>query len=815
MNNWFKRNSTHFLVGILFIAICLVYFNPVFSGKTLGQNDVTRAQSTQTEINAYKAKGTTILWTNQIHGGMPAFQIWAPYTDNITTWVVKLINYVLPNPIGTVLILLLGTYLLFCVLRLDPWLAATGAIAFTFSSYNLILVAAGHANQLFAIAFFAPVLAGVLLLFRKRYIPGMALTAFFLAMEIKANHIQMTYYLLLAILILVGIELYHAVKNKLSGDFFKAMAYASFAILIAVAVNASTLWSTYEYAKETIRGHSNLTQDPKEPTNGLARDYAYEWSQGVEECITFIIPDAYGGSTRGSINKDSNVIKALTGMGASADQAAYISESKAPLYWGEKPFTEGSFYFGAVICFLFVFGLFIVKTRMKWWLVGVIVLTLLLSFGKNWPYVSDLFFDYFPLYNKFRAVESILAVAGLCFPILALLALKEIVVNPDKIELLNKAKFAFYITGGITLIIAVTPGLLLSFRSENHPAFINQLTQTLKIDLPTANLIGSALIADRTSAAQSDAIRSFFFITLSFLLVWAFIKNKINIQILSFGFLFLVLIDLWGVDKRYLNNESFTAKQDNLPPQPRDVDLLILRDKDPDYKVLDLTKSITSDASTPYFHKSIGGYSAVRLKRFDELIESQFSKTINVPVLSMLNTKYIITSDEKTQALAVQQNPEACGHAWLVNKVKYVDNADQEMDALTAFSPKDLVIVDQKYKSLIHQQQDTGKVNGKIELISYSPDQLIYQSNTQVANIAVFSEIYYKNGWKMLIDGNEKPYFRANYLLRAAEIPAGKHQIEFIFHPVSYYAGEKISLAGSILLVLVLGGAVYTEKRKS
>ncbi|RZK65889.1 MAG: hypothetical protein EOO85_27620, partial [Pedobacter sp.] len=361
-----------FLIGAVFMAICFVYFNPSFLGKSLGQNDVTRAQSTQTEINDYKQKGETILWTNQIHAGMPTFQIWAPYPNNVTTWIVNAINYTFPKPSGTVLLLLFGIYLLFSVLKLKPWLAGVGAVAFTFSSYNIILMAAGHANQVFAIAFFGPVIAGIILIFRKEYLLGTALTALFIALEIRANHIQMTYYLMLALLMFVVFEAYHALKIKDTKSFFKSIGCAIFATLLAVTVNASSLWSTYEYGKETIRGKSNLTHQNTEPDTGLPKDYAYQWSQGVKECLTFLIPNAYGGSSRGHANAESNVARTLISLGAEKDQAANVSGSLS-LYWGSKPFTEGPFYFGASVCFLFILGLLIVEGRMKWWLLAVIV----------------------------------------------------------------------------------------------------------------------------------------------------------------------------------------------------------------------------------------------------------------------------------------------------------------------------------------------------------------------------------------------------------------------------------------------------------
>jgi len=822
MNNWFKRNSIHFIIAAIFLVICFMYFTPAFQGKTLGQIDVTGAQSTQKEINDYRARDTTILWTNQIFSGMPAFQIWAPYPDNIATHIVSALKAVFPNPIDTVLIFLFGSYFLFLVLKLNPWLAAAGSLAFTFSSYNIILLVAGHSNQAYAIAFFAPLLASIILTLRGKYLTGGALTALFLAMEIRANHVQMTYYLLLALLILLGIELYHAIKSKTTAAFLKSLTYLGGATLLALMINASLLWSTYEYGKDTIRGKSNLTQHTTAPSDGLPKDYAYQWSQGVAECLTFLVPDAYGGGTGAGtpmLDQNSETVKTMTSKGIPEDQALNIAQQIAggqqglTLYWGNKPSTSGPFYFGAVICFLFIFGLLIVKSRIKWWLLATVILTLLLSFGGNWPYVSDIFFNYFPLYNKFRAVESIIAVTSLCFPILALLAIKEVLEEADKKIIFKKLKIAFYITGGLVLLLIILPEILLSFRAQDQVAGISTLAQELKGDTSFATSIANALVNDRISLERADAIRSFIFIALAFGLLWAFIKQKINVTIFSLVFLVLVLIDLWQVDKRYLKDESFADKQETTQPKPREVDQFIERDPDRDYRVFDLTQSPKYDLTTPFFHKSIGGYSAARLKRYDELLDNQFSKSLNRDVLDMLNTKYIINADPKSQSLSMQRNQTACGNAWFVKSVKYAKNADEEMQAITAFSPKDEAIVDQRYKSLVGTK-DNYDPNSSIKLVKYSPDDMVYQSGSTTPSIAVFSEIYYDRGWKMYIDGTEQPYFRADYVLRAAQIPIGNHKIEFIFHPASYYTGEKISLAGSFLLIVALAGAVYMETRK-
>jgi hypothetical protein len=823
MGNWFKRNGTHFAIIGIFIAICFFYFTPVFQGKTLLQGDVIQAQSMQKEIMDVKEQtGKAPLWTNAMFGGMPAYQIWVPYPSNITTYVVSGLKAAFPNPLDTVLLYLLGAYLFFSVLRLNPYLAAAGALAFAFSSYNFIYIAAGHANQAYAIAFFLPILAGIILTLRGRYFIGGALTALFIAMEIRSNHIQMTYYLLIALLILIGIELYHALKSKQTKPFLKSLAYLAVATLLAMAVNAALLWTTYEYGQESIRGKGNLTKNTESPSNGLGKEYAYQWSQGIGECFTFLIPNAYGGGTGTErLDASSETVKAFTSKGLAEDQAITYAQQIGGIpgfatYWGDKPGTAGPWYFGAVVCFLFIFGLLVVKNRIKWWLLAATLLSILLSFGRHMPWLSDLFFNYFPLYNKFRAVESILVIASMCFPILAYLAVQETIVNPNKDDLFKKLKLAFYITGGLTLLMIVLPDLLLSFKAPDIQNGIAYLTQALRGDSALANSLANAIVHDRIAIERADAIRSFIFVAIAFGLLWAFIKGKINVTIVSLAFAVITLIDMWGVDKRYLKDENFVDKSVTEHPfKEREVDTFILKDKDPDFRVFDASlQEPFHDASTSYFHKTVGGFHSARLKRFDELVENQFTKSTNQDVLDMLNTKYIITANPKTQSVGMQVNATACGHAWFVKSVRYVNNADQEMQVISSFSPKDEAIVDKKFRGLIDEKQTSVDPSASITLTSYNPDHLVYQSGSTATMVAVFSEIYYDKGWKMLIDGVEKPYFRTDYILRAAQIPVGNHKIEFIFHPASYYTGEGISLAGSILLVLALGGAAYTETRK-
>ncbi|MBC8986230.1 hypothetical protein H9X96_10635 [Pedobacter sp. N36a] len=822
MNNWLKANGIHLAIIGFFVIICFVYFSPVMQGKAPAQSDVIQAKATAKEIMDYKAKdGKGPLWTNQMFGGMPAYQIWVQHPMNVGTYVISTIKAVFPDPVDAVLLYLVGAYLLFCVLRVNPWLAAVGAIAFAFTSYNFIIIAAGHSNKALAIAFIAPIIAGVILSLRGKYWLGGSLTALFLALEIRANHIQMTYYLMIALLIFIGIEVYHAVKEKKLAAFGKSMTCLGLALLVSLMVNAGKLWTTYEYGLESNRGKSNLTTDKSEEKNGLSKEYAYGWSQGVGESLTFLIPNLYGGATSIDeiVKPESHTYKALQAVtGGDPTQAIQQLAGQIGLqqYWGEKPGTSGPYYFGAIICFLFVFGLLIVRSRLKWWIVGTTVLFMFLSFGKNAPFVSDLFFEYFPMYNKFRAVESILALVGLMVPILAVLAIREAQEGSyDQKTLTNKLTIAAGITGGLSLLVAVMPTAFFSFTSSMHPQMLQALTQMLDNNSGVAQSITNALISDRADIARADALRSLVFIAIGYALVWAFINKKLNAQTAIIILGVATLIDLWQVDRRYLNNSNFASKSDLTNHfQPRDVDTFIMSDKDPNYRVLDLSISTFSDASTSQFHKTIGGYHAAKLKRYQELIDSQLSKSVNQDVLDMLNTKYIITQDPKNGSYKMQRNPTAAGNAWIVQNVQFAKDADEEMKAISSFDPKKEAIVDVQYKHLIDTKRLGADPSALIKLDSYHPDHLVYSYSAPRDVIAVFSEIYYDKGWNMYVDGVKKPYFRADYVLRAAQLEAGNHKVEFKFEPVSYYTGENISLVGSILLIAGLGFALYSENKK-
>jgi len=814
MKNWFTRNAIHFYVFGIFIAITYLYFSPAWQGKSLIQGDVLRAEAMSREIMEVKARdGNAPLWTNAMFGGMPAYQIWAPYSKNIGSHVIAFFKSVFPNPIDTILFYLIGAYLLFSVLRIKPWLAALGAIAITFSSYNFIYIEAGHANKASAIAFFAPVLAGILLTLRGKYLWGAALTALFLALEIRVNHVQMTYYLFISMLILIGIEFYHAYLAKKLAEFGKSIAFLLGACVIALAVNAGSLWTTYEYSQASIRGKSNITTAGKTAdAKGLDREYAYQWSQGVSENLTFLIPNAFGGGSGNGLDETSATANILIKQGVPAQQAAGFA-SQLPTYWGEKPFTSGPWYFGAGVIFLFVLGLFIVRSRLKWWILGATLLSLFLSFGKNFPLISDLFFNYFPLYNKFRAVESNLVIAAFLIPILAVLAVQEILEQRERIDKLGKKlMYSVAIVGGISLLIALVPSLFLDFKTQNHQEFVQQLGQQIQ-DNNFAQSIGNALVEDRTDMAQKDALRSLFFVLLTGGVLWLAIKKKVKPVMAVILLALLTLIDLWNVDRRYLNKDNFV--EDHLRAQqhkPREVDQLIMRDKALDYRVLDLTSNPFTNASTSYFHNSIGGYHAAKLMRYQELIERQLTNAINEDVLDMLNTRYTITSDNK-DSQHVERRNTAAGNAWIVNRVTYVKNAEEEMAAINSFNPKDVAIINDEFKSLIAEKGLGTSENASIQLTKYRPDELIYEYSAPQDVIAVFSEIWYDKGWNAYVDGQKIPHFRADYVLRAAQLPAGNHTVEFKFEPQSYLIGENISLGASILLVLLFGFAIWKEQK--
>lgn len=817
MKDRFSKILPHVYAVLAFLVLSFIYFSPVFQGKELAQSDNIQMKGMSSEIMKYKElEGEGPLWTNAMFSGMPAFQIWAEYPSNIASHFIRFWNGLFPNPVHTIMLYLLGAYLLFCTMRMKPLLAAVGAVAFAFVSYNFIILDAGHSTKAIAVAYFAPIIAGILLALRGRYLMGAAMTALFLALEIRANHLQMTYYLMLVVLVFMAVQLVFAVREKKLAGFLKSSGVLLAAVALAVGVNFGSLWVNYEYAKETIRGKSELTREVTgaESTGGLDKEYAYAWSQGIGESITFLIPNAYGAASWYPVGKDSELYETLVRNNVPPGQAEQIADQPAAAqyntYWGDKTFTSGPYYFGVITLFLFILGLVVVKGPLKWGLALATLLVLLLSYGRHMQWFSDLFFDYFPLYNKFRAVESILMVAGLTVPLLALITLKQLLDGQnDKKELEKNLKYTFYALGGLLIVLLAVPGVFFGFSS---PFDAQRLAQ-----IPIADQLQSALAADRKSLFRMDALRSLVFIAIAAGLIWGLIRGKLKTQTAVLLLGLAILADLWTVNKRFLNDENFVAEsrtEQFFPMRPADQQIL----QDTTYfRVFDRAdpNGMFTSAYASYYHKSIGGYHAAKLHRYQELIDHQIAKG-NMNVINMLNTKYFIVPDSASRQAVAIRNQGALGNAWFVNGVQFVANADEEIRALNVAIPRTTAVIDERFRELVDVSKIIGidSADASIRLTGYHPEKLTYEYESGSERIAVFSEIYYDKGWKAYVDGKEHPYFRADYVLRAMQLPAGKHTVEFRFHPVAYYAGEKVSLVSSILLVLLLGGGIYWENRQ-
>ncbi len=803
--SFIQKNQFIILAIAIFLALNFIYFSPVLEGKTIQQDDVENIKDGFSEIREYKKEtGRYALWSNAMFSGMPTYLMWLGYPANVAGHILDAYSRILPNPIGTVFLYLIGFFILLRSMGMNVWLSIMGSIAFAFSSYNFIIISAGHTNKAIVIGLFAPTIAGVLMAYRGKYLAGGVITALALAMQIRANHYQMSYYLALAILIYVIVELVYSLKDKTISNYIKASIAMIAAVIIAVGINLTPLMLIEEYSHYTIRGKSELTLSKDINKDGLSKDYAFEYSYGINESLSFLIPNVLGGSSAGELSKESETFKYLQKGGV--PNATQIIK-QLPLYWGEQAFTAGPVYFGAIVMFLFIFGLFLVKGKYKWWIFVSFLLTIMLSWGKHFESLSFLFFDYVPMYNKFRAVSSILTVTSLLIPLLAALAIKEMLEEKvTKDETFKALRNSFIITGGLTFILAVAPSLVGSFVNEAKDQQVFGQAYKQIID---------SIAQDRSNMLRSDAFRSFFFIFLAAALIFAYIKNKVKANVLVIAIAALILVDMWSVDKRYLNNDKFVKKSKKVETErlPDATDQQILQDKDLYYRVYNLTVNPFTDASTSKFHKSIGGYHAAKMKRYQELIEYHISKG-NMSVLNMLNTKYLIGQDQQSGQKIIQLNEQACGNAWYVSEVKYVANADSEITALTNFNAKTTAIVDERFKESLTGLNVVADSSANIRLTKYSPDTLSYESNASAEGFVVFSDIYYEKGWNAYVDGEKMPHVRVNYVLRGMKVPAGKHAIEFRFEPEKYYLGEKVSLASSVVLVLLVLLALWKQFKK-
>ena len=805
-----KRFLPHFLVLIGFVVLSVAYFSPVLQGKKIFQSDIMHYIGMAQQHKEFaKTEKEETYWTNSAFGGMPTFQLGAKYPHNYIKKLDLSLRF-LPRPADYLFLYFLGFYILLLSLKVDYRLSALGALAFGFSTYLIIILGVGHNSKAHAIAYMPLVLSGIILTFRKKYILGFLLTTVALGLEIVANHYQMTYYLLLLVIVLGFTYLIDAYHKKQLTHFFKSLGLLSIAAILAVGLNATNIMATQEYVKESTRGKSDLTINydgsKKEATSGLSRDYITEYSYGLLETFNLYIPKFLGGGSTENVGKDSETYKAYINLGASPIEAIEASRN-APMYWGGQTIVEAPAYVGAVILFLFVLGLFLVKGRLKWWLVGGTILSLLLSYGKNFGVLTDLFIDYVPLYNKFRAVSSIQVLLELCIPVLGIFALVRLFNDFQKDEEKFKAlKFATLITAGLAITFLLFHSSLFDFEGVRDDGYIKAYGQPF-VD---------ALIEDRKSLLTSDTLRTLILVLLSAGTLFLFLKKKLSENTIIIVFAILIVFDLVSVNREYVNTENFvSARRVDKPYQPTSADLEILKDRT-HFRVLDVTpEGQQKPARSAYFHNSLSGYHAAKLKRFEALFDFHISKN-NTQVLNMLNTKYVILGDESGRVEASTNYTQPNGNAWFVSNLKVVETANEEILALDSLNTKtDAVILKSTFNNTKLASNYTIDSLAFIELKAFKPNHLTYESNNSNNGFAVFSELHYYKGWNAYIDGVLVPHKRVNYALRGLFIPKGTHDIEFKFEPSVVKTGSKIALASSgLFFILFILGIFYSRKKQ-
>ena len=825
------------LIAILaFVLLSFAYFFPAdIENRILFQHDTAAGAGAGQEVKEYyEQTGERSRWTNSLFGGMPMYQI-APSYDSTKSlqWVQKAYQLFLPDYVCLTFMLMLGFYILLRVFGIPVWLAGLGGIMWAFSSYFFILISAGHIWKFITLAYVPPTIAGIVLAYRGKLLWGGILTALFVALQITSNHVQMSYYFFFVILFFVGAYFEKAWRTKTLPQFFKASAVLIVAALVGIAANVSNLYHTYAYSKETMRGKSELVQTgdaAKQTSSGLDRDYITQWSYGIDETLTLLVPNFKGGASAALSQSETAMSKANPMY-----SSLYGSLTQ---YFGTQPMTSGPVYVGAFVLFLFVLGCFIVKGPLKWALIGATFFSIVLSWGKNFMPLTDFFIDYVPLYNKFRAVSSILVIAEFTIPLLAIFALKRLLEEPEILKQEKKPLgISLLLTAGIALLLAVAPG---SIGSGYVPAQEAQMLQNaVNQQMIPANEL-SGILANlgemRAELVSSDALRSFIIIGIGCSLLWLYASGKLRSSLTIAGITILCLADMWGVNKRYLNDAQFVPHSIRTETFTKtNTDELILQDTSLDYRVLNFATSTFDDNNTSYWHKSVGGYHPAKLRRYQEMIEHHISPEMQAAykaiataggemdsvdankfrVLNMLNTKYFIFPAGQQRQTVPILNPHAYGNAWFVNKVQYVNNEHEEIDALDSIIPTETAVVDARFKDVLKGATESYKDSlSSIRLTSYAPNRLTYETNNAQDGIAVFSEIYYPDGWHVTIDGQPAELARADYILRTMYVPAGQHTIEMRFDPTSLHVTEGIAYGALALLVIGIIVAVLIAKRK-
>ena len=799
----FKQIIPHIVSLSLFVVGALIYFNPVLKGKKISQSDITQHIGMAKEVNDFrKATGEEPYWAESAFSGMPTYPIGTYFPNDYITSLDRFIRF-LPRPADYLFLYFLSFYILLLAFKVDWKIAIVGSLAFGFSTYLIIIFGAGHNSKAHAIAYMPLVLAGIIFIFKKRYLLGFTVTGIATALEIKANHPQMTYYLLFAILILGVVELIEAIQKNKIKQFITQSSIIIVAMLLAVGVNSSRLLATKEYADVSTRGKTDLTINPdgnkKEVTTGLSKEYITQFSYGKAETFNLFVPRYMGGGTVESLDKKSNTYQYVSSIAGSKQADGFTKQVYT--YWGDQLIVEAPAYIGAVMLFLFFLGVFILKGKYKYWLVASSVFAILMSWGKNFQFLTDFFIDYIPLYNKFRAVSSFQVIAELCIPLLGFLAVKEFFFSKtDKEQKQIALKKALYSSVGL-IVIGLLYALSFSTFEGIRDASYSEYDGLL-----------DAVKADRLSMLYTDSFRSIVLIGIGFVVLWLFLKQQLKYTTSIIAFAVLILFDLVQVNLRYVNADDFKeARVIDKPFKASTADLQILKDKS-HYRVANFSTDPFQDGRTSYFHKSIGGYHAAKLGRYQDLIEFQLSKQ-NMQVYNMLNVKYFIIPGDDGEEVA-QQNPDANGNAWFVKNIKYVQTADQEIRALDSTLTKSTVVVNENNihkKITLSSEVDSLAY---IRLTEYSLNSLTYETSSKFDEFSVFSEIYYKDGWKSYIDGELQPYTNVNYILRGLEIPKGEHIIKFKFEPSVIKTGNTISLISYALMLLIPVSWFFYYKKK-
>ena len=830
--NTLKKCLPDAIVIVIFAVISFAYFFvPVSQGKILFRHDSQASVGLGQELTQYEQRtGEVTRWTNSVFSGMPTYQISPSYnsTDGLSA-VMSAYHLWLPDYVWFIFAYLLGFYILLRAFNFRQSLAALGSIIWAFSSYFLIIIAAGHLWKVMALAYLPPMIGGVVLAYRGKYLWGFIVTAVFTAFEIKANHVQMTYYYLFIVLFMVIAYLVQAIREKRLQHFFKASGILIAAALIGIAINISNLYHTWEYQKESMRGKSELTKanSANQTSSGLDRDYITQWSYGIDETLTLLVPDAKGGA---SVPLSQNATAMAKANPEVENMLPQLYEA-IPQYFGTQPGTSGPVYVGAFVLFLFVLGLFIVKTPIKWALLAATALSILLSWGHNFMGFTNFFLDYVPMYAKFRTVASILVIAEFTIPLLAALALKRIVDEPTVLTKNMKYVYAsFALTAGVALAIALMPSMMGPFVSDQERQMLSGI-QGMTPDVQ--NMMLSSIATMRGAMVSADAWRSIVIIIIGVAMLLLFKVQKIKAIYLIVGISALCLIDLWQVDKRYLNDEMFVPKSErDTPQQATATDLQILKDKSLSYRVLNFASGAFNENNTSYFHKSIGGYHPAKLRRYQEMIDKYIAPEMQTamqaiankggimsevdgrklfPILNMLNAKYFIVPLQGNATTSIQ-NPYAQGNGWFVDKLTYVADANAEYAGVGKIDVSHEAVADKKFEPILGQTQ-TNDSTARVVLTKYEPNNMTYTVNSTKGGVVVFSEVYYP-GWTATIDGQPAELGRVNYILRALNVKAGKHEVVLDFHPTSISTTETIAYAALIVLLLAICVAIYSEKKK-